>query len=145
MKCCNKCKQLKPLSEYTRQSNKKDGLNRSCRTCTRAWVKGHYDRNRAVYMAKAKRQRERLIEWMRIRKEQPCVDCNQSYPYYVMDFDHRHSKKLNLGNFRRYGRQQVLAEIDKCDLVCANCHRFRTHARLVKGRSRPATDGELAV
>lgn len=55
-------------------------------------------------------------------KEQPCMDCNIAYPYYVMDFDHKPGFE-KLGKVADFIDQQslavVIAEIAKCDLVCA--------------------------
>lgn len=50
-----------------------------------------------------------------------------------MDFDHCRGKKLsNINAMVRNGVSfdTLKKEIDKCDLVCANCHRNRTHSRL---------------
>lgn len=48
-----------------------------------------------------------------------------------MDFDHRdpHDKTANLSAAWAGGwtRERVLEEAAKCDVVCANCHRIRTH------------------
>ncbi len=45
-----------------------------------------------------------------------------------MDFDHVRGKKLfNIANGRYRTWKSVIIEIAKCDLVCANCHRIRTH------------------
>lgn len=60
------------------------------------------------------------------------MDCGISYPYYVMDFDHRNGEEKLEGvaalvNSGR--RKAVFEEIEKCDLVCSNCHRERTHQR----------------
>jgi hypothetical protein len=64
-------------------------------------------------------------------KEKPCVDCGKSYPSYVMDFDHvRGDKLFGIGGTCGHKTHaKLLAEIDKCDVVCANCHRERTHRR----------------
>lgn len=62
----------------------------------------------------------------------PCADCNGSFPFYVMDFDHREGevKLFDVSNGAlRFGRAKVLAEIAKCDVICANCHRIRTANR----------------
>ena len=40
------------------------------------------------------------------------------------------SKVFNLSNAMRYSITEILAELDKCDAVCANCHRERTAQRL---------------
>lgn len=51
-----------------------------------------------------------------------------------MDFDHRpgEGKVANVGTMRlKVSEATIRKEIAKCDLVCANCHRERTHQRLL--------------
>ena len=64
-------------------------------------------------------------------KEKPCMDCGQRFPPFVMDFDHVRGEKIKsvaeMCNNRPVAA--ILAEIEKCDLVCANCHRIRTQSR----------------
>ncbi len=63
-------------------------------------------------------------------KARPCGDCGIQYPSYVMDFDHVRGVKLfDIGSATRFSRDIVFAEMDKCDVVCANCHRERTYQR----------------
>ena len=59
----------------------------------------------------------------------PCADCAKRFDPVCMDFDHRDpsQKSFNIGQSRRLRWPLVLAEIAKCDIVCANCHRIRTH------------------
>lgn len=62
------------------------------------------------------------------------MDCGSSYPYYVMDLDHRPGEEKLFDPSRAPNRgnlQALLAEIAKCDPICANCHRIRTHSRLM--------------
>lgn len=69
--------------------------------------------------------------WINDLKSKPCLDCQLEYPPEAMDFDHvRGSKTLAISRMRGYRKQRVLEEISKCDLVCANCHRKRTHHAL---------------
>jgi len=78
--------------------------------------------------------RRTLSETIRkIKEETPCADCGKNYPYYVMDFDHLEDKSFGISdaiNRRRKSLKAVLEEIAKCEVVCANCHRGRTHSRL---------------
>lgn len=77
--------------------------------------------------------RERCRQAVRDRKDVPCSDCGERYPYWVMDFDHRPGevKEFNVNKGPgRHGMPAILAEMDKCDVVCSNCHRTRTHIRL---------------
>jgi hypothetical protein len=49
-----------------------------------------------------------------------------------MDFDHVSGDKLDdiCGmRMRAVSREAIAIEIAKCELVCATCHRARTHAR----------------
>ncbi len=65
---------------------------------------------------------------IRTFKSVPCADCGVTYPYYVMDFDHKRGpKKLNVSRMINKTTGALLKEIDKCEVVCANCHRIRTH------------------
>ena len=75
--------------------------------------------------------------YIKEQKNKPCMDCGISYPYYVMDFDHRNPAEKS-GNLARMGAspfEEIIAEIAKCDLVCANCHRERTYGE----NSKPPT------
>ena len=57
------------------------------------------------------------------------------FPAWAMDFDHvSGDKRFEVSRAKRLGRRSILAEASKCEIVCANCHRDRTHKRLT---SRP--------
>jgi hypothetical protein len=64
----------------------------------------------------------------------PCADCGILYPYYVMDFDHKEGeiKEYELNRITQMTTRAILREIEKCDVVCSNCHRERTHQRALK-------------
>ena len=60
----------------------------------------------------------------------PCQDCGVVYPYYVMQFDHVRGVKLfglNTGYART--KEEIDEELEKCEVVCANCHAIRTWER----------------
>lgn len=71
-------------------------------------------------------------------KDAPCMDCRGRFPPEAMDFDHRPGeiKRTTLAAANRLGRATILAEVAKCDLVCANCHRIRTRKRRDEPRVR---------
>jgi Zn finger protein HypA/HybF involved in hydrogenase expression len=72
-----------------------------------------------------------LVE--RAKSATPCMDCGQRYPSYVMDFDHARGVKVaGVSQMVKYGYtiEQIQSEIEKCDIVCSNCHRERTHRRV---------------
>lgn len=68
-------------------------------------------------------------------KAQPCADCGVRHPACVMDLDHRPGtgKVDKVSTIVRTGNlAKVVAEIPKCDVVCANCHRLRTRERTLE-------------
>lgn len=64
-------------------------------------------------------------------KDRPCADCGQRFPRFVMDCDHREgtTKTLEISKGLLVSEARLRTEMDKCDVVCANCHRIRTHRR----------------
>lgn len=69
--------------------------------------------------------------WIGRLKNNPCMDCSKILMPVAMDFDHvRGVKVASISNMWSFTRDEVLQEIQKCDLVCANCHRLRTINRM---------------
>lgn len=71
----------------------------------------------------------RAISLMRdARKAVPCADCGQRFPAACMDFDHKNPADKTAAVSMLSGRRwrTTVAEMDKCDVVCANCHRVRS-------------------
>lgn len=99
----------------------------------REYMKEHYRRNRDVYIARAALGREKRRQYVHdLKSSTPCTDCKVSYPYCVMDFDHRvqSDKVKDIHAIMSKGWATLLGEIAKCDIVCANCHRERTQRQL---------------
>lgn len=122
MRICSTCK----LSELETEFTPKGKL---CRECNKEYQRGHYKRNKAAYKDKSKQHRENLRKVLEEKKSHPCTDCGCSYPPCVMDFDHLYDKKDKVSNLVRdqVSVNTLLEEISKCELVCSNCHRIRTH------------------
>jgi NAD-dependent dihydropyrimidine dehydrogenase PreA subunit len=89
---------------------------------------------------KAKRRRETWV----IKENSGCFDCKEMYPHYVLEFDHlpEFEKMGSVSEiYSRDGRQAGLREAEKCDVVCANCHKIRTYNRAQQGtRSMPTNE-----
>jgi len=66
------------------------------------------------------------------KEDKGCADCRNRYPHYMLEFDHRPEEK-KLDNvyrvLKKFGLEKAMEEIKKCDVVCANCHKHRTHHR----------------
>lgn len=91
-------------------------------------------RNREKHYAKVRQQKAvRLLEHRRLLakyfSENPCVDCGET-DIRCLEFDHRDpaKKRQGVAALVRSGMpwRTIMAEIEKCDVRCANCHRRRT-------------------
>jgi hypothetical protein len=104
-----------------------------CRDCGKALTRSHYRRSKQSYLQRNLRAYAERRQMVLDAKSRPCADCGVQYPYYVMDFDHRDgaSKLFSLHSVHRVTKKAIRREIEKCDVVCANCHRERTHRRRV--------------
>lgn len=131
MKTCSTCKKSLRPSAFGRALKNPDGLAYNCRACANAYLKAHYERNKAAYIAKARKWEATIKSFILEAKRAPCVDCDGSFAPCVMDFDHLpgNEKEFGVAEGRSQGIERVKAEIAKCDLVCANCHRIRTFNR----------------
>lgn len=88
----------------------------------------------AKNLAKYYQRKRRFIAEL---KKRPCVDCYGWFHPVQMDFDHRPNeiKKFSISTSYSLKFQELYKEIQKCDLVCANCHRLRTYRRNQHGAS----------
>lgn len=91
------------------------------------------ERHRQHVREGRKSKNARRADLMRSFKAgKPCLDCGGFFHPTQMDFDHRNplEKRFNISAPPKVSSIEALqAEIDKCDLVCANCHRMRTFRR----------------
>ena len=74
-----------------------------------------------------KAHQQRLLEWVRQYKaKRGCKYCPECEPV-CLDFHHRNPAKklidIAQAVFRCWAKSRLLAEMRKCDVVCANCHR----------------------
>ena len=96
----------------------------------------HYKANKEVYIDRAKEtsKKQRLVKKAFLRdylRASSCMDCGIG-DIVVLDFDHVRGEKIaNVTTLvsNNASWQVIKDEIDKCDVVCANCHRRRTSTR----------------
>jgi hypothetical protein len=132
MKICRKCEKEKPFIDFNKRTRSKDGYNAFCKQCNKEYLQQHYKDNKQYYFDKSKNNRDKVMQIVREYKAKPCCDCKIEYPYYVMDFDHRENKEFNISEAcKNFGLAKIEKEIEKCDVVCSNCHRERTHKRYI--------------
>lgn len=137
-KRCSACKTKKPLAEFAKNRSRKDGLQTSCRPCDRERARRYYRENgvrmRAQIVASSARSRAAKRAWVRKHKaEHGCRFCEEDEPV-ALDLHHRDGTvkefSIGAGVAKDFGWDRLRAEVAKCDVVCANCHR-KFHAGLL--------------
>jgi hypothetical protein len=119
--CGEPCRKASARKRFLEWKKRNPGADSAA---TKRWKDKH-----PGYVHKA---RADLIAEVTVLKSAPCTDCGNCFPPECMDFDHVGDDKLgNVGTMTTNGnsRASVMAEIAKCELVCANCHRTRTKNR----------------
>lgn len=98
------------------------------------YMKKWYANNISKDRINKRRAYQRYAAKVTLLRNKPCFDCKGTFPPYVMEFDHRDpsTKKFTIGS-SKFGRKDFKDELSKCDLVCANCHRIRTHKQRLSG------------
>jgi len=69
--------------------------------------------------------RLRQVELLTRLRSVPCLDCGNTFPTVVMEFDHRDARTKRALVAHMPGRasdRRILDEVAKCDVVCSNCH-----------------------
>ena len=138
---CRRCGELKPLDDFAPKYRELPQPSSYCRGCQSEYHKEWYRRNseRVIARVRANRERneplgERTIVRLDVRRRRwlyllghPCVDCGEPDPI-VLEFDHRSEKRAAIVDLMREHANwaEIFAEIEKCDVRCANCHRRKT-------------------
>ena len=127
MKTCTLCKLPKPLSEFNKKASSKDGLQNKCRECSKLAAKRHYEENAEYYLEKNQRHREEKRLWLeQLKDELKCQNCGESEPC-CLDFHHLDPQEKDFTVSQAaswgYSTERIQVEIEKCVILCANCHR----------------------
>jgi hypothetical protein len=147
VRACRVYRETKPLTEFPFRPLALQTRQWICLACQRVYTEDWYHRNRKKQIAAARVRRDREAKNLgrKIRdylRDHPCVDCGESDPD-VLDFDHVRDKRADVSRLLQGAASWdvVEAEIAKCEVRCANCHRRRTanifgHYRAIEARMR---------
>ena len=128
MKECSKCKVGKPQDEFGVSSRTRDKRNSWCKSCVRERGKQWYVDNLEKSKRKSSINNRERREWMNdVKNKYACVKCNENH-ISCLDFHHIDPSQKSFGvansvNQYKLSKDIILEEIEKCVVLCSNCHR----------------------
>ena len=124
-KRCSRCHVIKEHSEFHLNSARKDGRYNYCIPCRKEYDAEYQKNNRDKINEQQRLYRTKQREWwFEVTEGLVCVTCGEP-DFIVLEFHHRDpgTKKFGLANYNKFSKRKVLEEMEKCDVLCANCHR----------------------
>lgn len=130
MKVCISCNIEKSLEDFGKLKRNKDGLQSKCKDCKREYDNlFHNNRSEEQKIKKYIGQRKRVKEAAEFLSnyldDKCCKHCGDSRKV-VLEFHHLKDKNFNLSEYSGRSIETIKKEIEKCDILCANCHRVVT-------------------
>lgn len=107
-KVCSRCSHEKPIGEFYRRANTADGHSHHCKECHKTRLK----------------DRRNQIDTIKISIG--CIACGERTPC-CLHFHHLRDKKFTIGSYPNKSWDEIVEEIAKCIVLCANCH-AKSHA-----------------
>ena len=128
LKQCTKCGEWKEEEEFAFRNKAQNIRHNTCKVCKREYNKAQYVNSpelRQKTKERNKKQETLLKDYIeQIKNDGCCAICGDSRPY-VLDFHHIRDKSFNIAEApnKKISLTTLQKELDKCIIVCANCHR----------------------
>ncbi len=130
---CNSCLQWKDEEEFNWRYRALGIRHPTCRECQKSFRKNWYEGNAHERHLKNVRERKHAVRGLareyvyQYLSTHPCQNCGETDPV-VLEFHHRYGKDMAVSVLVAggYSIATIQAEIDKCNVLCANCHRKLT-------------------
>ena len=134
MKQCVKCKETKPLDDFPWKSKVNNRKHSRCKVCSTAYNREYYmngEKENQIKRVKTNKKKvyDAYIDW---KKQQKCSLCPED-AYECLDLHHLdpNEKDFDPSRAKDYGWKKFLTEVEKCIILCSNCHR-KVHSGRIK-------------
>ena len=135
-KICPKCNELKTAEDFGESTKRSDGLQIHCRSCRKAYNKERYLKDKSFRDKVADRRNrvrnKALTLVSRYKRFCGCKICGEKEPI-ALDLHHLDPsvKEDNPSSMIGGSIERLKAEVRKCVVLCANCHR-KVHAGILE-------------
>lgn len=116
---CAKCNILKPRSEYyTRRKHSRSTYSPYCKVCVNSST-----------ISRQRKIKQQAVSYMGGK----CSCCGYDKYLGALEFHHKNpaEKDFAIGEIKNSSFQRMIPELQKCVLVCANCHK-EIHGGIIK-------------
>ncbi len=141
-KRCTKCGESYPIEDFPYKNRILGKRHSVCKHCSAERANEWYYENRERHIHNVDRKRsddreaarQYITEYL---STHPCVDCGEDNPN-MLEFDHQSDKDFSVTHmiYKGFSLAHIAAEISKCEIRCANCHRRKTARELGWFRDR---------
>lgn len=139
---CRWCKKDKGESDFSPHIWAKYARRAVCRSCRKEYNQERYKQQAAT---QSLTRHERVLAVQAIKVASGCQECGEKHPA-CLEFHHRDRTTKTRGVGTMVRMEEILAEIAKCVVLCANCHRKHHWKQGDQGRPRTvAIDGVLPM
>ncbi len=114
MKTCVKCNEVKPLTEFHKRKGSKDGHQGRCKKCS-------YKAAHESYKKRVPAIKKRFVDYL----GGCCQLCGYDKYQGALEFHHKDPTQKDFHLSDNYSKpwEVVVKELDKCALLCSNCHK----------------------
>lgn len=113
------------LDNFSTNKNKPDGLNSECRDCANKYMRQYYKKKKHKHKkAVAKVTNYKRAKMGRYKLERGCCRCGYNEHPSALSFHHLdpEEKEFTIGSNIHLPWEILLVEIEKCEVLCMNCH-----------------------
>lgn len=126
-KKCYKCQKKKNVEDFLFKNKAKNIRHGACKECFKEIRKASYEKNKIVTFDRNKRNKNKIKEWYQNYKSTlKCSKCDENHPA-CLEFHHRDSadkdSEVSLMVRSTISVEKLMDEINKCDVLCSNCHK----------------------
>lgn len=125
-KTCSGCGKTLPIGRFAHKDQTRAIRASQCKRCHAKVRRAYYEKNSDIEKARAeKAKRKKLQVYRDLKRSVACIRCGENHPA-ALHFHHRDAsqKEFTLAKsiWHGYSIERIKAEIEKCDVLCANCH-----------------------
>ena len=125
-KFCKRCATHKAIADFNKRYDRPGQYQHLCRACNSDYGKEWHRKNKDRRVVAAVKRRKELREWVADQKRgKPCTRCGYLGIPAALHWHHKDPSEKSFTistGIDRHGKETIRAELQKCELLCANCH-----------------------